>query len=229
MRARLLLVVLGLLAVGVAGTTAWYARYQYDPTAGPIDSSENGLSYAQPIDVGRSISIGITTLYNDGKKPIVVEKVRLLGVTGPLDLVGVATRHLQKEEATFAADFEFPPERYASKPLTEQNVLPVAKVFNETSGNPLDGLQLAIGVRATQPGIAAYRAVEVRYRVGRRQYREVFEANAVHLCAPLADYVDVNAPDRRTIRHCPPRELEDKFEHRVLEWPPAAAKDAARQ
>lgn len=227
MRGRRIVVALGLLTVGVASTTAWYARYDYDPTSGPIDGSENGLSYAQPIDVGRAISIGITTLYNGGTKPAVVEKVRLLGVTGPLELVGVATRHLTEEAPTFAADFEFPPERYAVKPLAEQNVLPVPKVFNEASGNPMDGLQLAIGIRATSPGIAAYRAVDVRYRIGGRQYREVFEANAVHLCAPLADYSDPVTYSTR--QPCPPRELKDRFEDRVLEWPPPASKDAARQ
>ena len=83
-----------------------------------------------------------------------------------------------------------------------------------------------IGVRATRAGISAYRAVEVHYRVGRRDYREVFEANAAHLCAPLADYVDPTS--YRSIRDCPPKELKDKFEDGNLQWPPSASKDAIR-
>jgi hypothetical protein len=96
-------------------------------------------------------------------------------------------------------------------PLTEQNVLPVAKEFNKTTGTPLDGLQLVIGIRATKPGIAADRAVDVRYRVGGRHYHEVFR-NYVHLCAPLSEYVDTVPAIHRTIRDCPPRELEDMFD-----------------
>jgi hypothetical protein len=229
MRARALGVALGFVALGVVGATAWSARYRYDPTGGPIDSSENGLAYSQPLEVGQDFSIGITALFNDGKKPAIVDKVRLLGVTGPLELLGVHTRHFPEGNVgTFPADFGFPPDRYPAKPLTEQNVVPGSMVFND-AGESIDGLELVIGIRAMRPGISAYRAVEVHYRVGRRRYRELFEANHVHLCAPLSDYVDVTAvdPGRRTLRDCPPRELEDKFEDRVLEWPPPAAKDAS--
>jgi hypothetical protein len=229
MRGRSWVLSLCIVGAAVAGTTTWYARYAYDPTDGPIDGAENGLAYAQPIDVGRAMSVGITSLFNDGKEPAVVERVRLLGVSGGLELVGVGTRLFpQGDVGTFAGDFGFPPERYPTKPLAEQNVLPVATLFNETTGEPNDGLQLVIGVRATKPGISAYRAVEVDYRVGRRHYRELFPHNYVHLCAPLSEYVDFTAEvGSRKLQDCPPRELEDTFEDRVLEWPPPASKDAS--
>jgi hypothetical protein len=167
------------------------------------------------------VSIGITSLFNKGKKPAIVEGVRLLGVTGPLDLVGVATRLFpQGGVGPFVSIAGFPPPGVVVKPLKKQNVLPVATLFNETTGEPNDGLELVIGIRATSAGIAAYRAVEVLYRVENRHYRETFEANHVHLCAPLTEYVDPTS--YHPIRDCPPRELENKFEDRVLEWPPAA-------
>ena len=230
MRARSVLVLLSLVVAGIAATTTWYARYHYDPTAGPIDGSHNGLSYSQPLDVRQDFSIGITTLYNRGQTPVVVDRVRLLGVTGSLEVSGVNTRTWPQDGGEqLIGDFGFPPARYASKPLSEQNVVPVAKQFDKATGTALEGLELVIGIRAMEPGIAAYRAVEVRYRAGRRHYREVFEANAVHLCAPLSDFVDSTPPVNRTIRDCPPRELEDKFEDRVLDWPPpSASKNAAR-
>jgi hypothetical protein len=202
-------------------------RDAYDPTAGPIDSSQNGLGYSQPLEVGQDFSIGITTLYNGGKKPIVVERVRLLGVTGALELVGVNTRLFpQGDVGIFIGEFGFPPAPYPSKPLAEQNVVPVPKLFNPTSGDPDEGLELVIGIRATRPGISAYRAVEVHYRVGDRDYRETYEANAVHLCAPLAEYSDPIS--YRSIQDCPPRDLKDHFEDGILEWPPSASKDAGR-
>lgn len=227
MRVRPAIVSLCVLAIGAVGTVAWLGRDDYDPSAGPIDSSQNGLAYSQPVEVGQDFSTGITTLYNRGKKPVVVERVRLLGVTGPLELLGVNTRPFpQGDVGIFFGEFGFPPARYPTKPLVDQNIVPVPTLFNPTTGNPDDGLELVIGVRATQPGISAYRAVEVHYRVGARDYREVFEANAVHLCAPLAGYVDPTS--YRSIRDCPPRELKDKFEDRNLEWPPPASKDAIR-
>ena len=225
MSPRVVRILVGSLIAAFVGGSAWYARYHYDPTAGPIDSSQNGLAYSQPLEVGQDFSIGITSLFNSGQKPVVVERVRLLGVTGPLELLGVRTRLFpQGNVGTFPGDFGFPPERYPNtKPLEEQNVLPVPKLFNEV-GDAIEGLELVIGIRATKPGIAAYRAVEVHYRAGRRHYREVFEHNYVHLCAPLSDYVD---PVTDRTLDCPPRELEDHFDDRVMEWPPPAGNDAA--
>lgn len=226
MRARLAIVPLCCATLAVAGTIAC-GRDDYDPTAGPIDSSENGLSYTQPLEVGQDFSVGITTLYNRGRKPVAVERIRLLGVTGHLELLGVNTRLFpQGDVGIFFGDFGFPPARYPAKPLAEQKVVPVPTIFNPTSGNPDNGLELVIGIRATKPGISAFRSVEVQYRVGRRDYREVFEANTVHLCAPFAEYSD--PVSYRSIRDCPPSELKDKFEDRVMEWPPPTSKDAAR-
>ena len=218
MRIRPVIVLVCVLALGAVGAV-WLGRDAYDPAAGPIDSSQNGLGYSQPLEVGQDFSIGITTLYNGGKKPIVVERVRLLGVTGALELLGVNTRLFpQGDVGIFIGEFGFPPAPYPSKPLAEQNVVPVPKLFNPTSGDPDEGLELVIGIRATRPGISAYRAVEVHYRVGDRDYRETYEANTVHLCAPLAEYVDLALS--RSIQDCPPRELKHEFEDRTLEWPP---------
>ena len=222
MRTRTGVVLLCVLTLGAVGTVTWLSRDNYDRRAGPIDSSQNGLGYSQPLEVGQDFSIGITTLYNQGKKPVVVERVRLLGVTGPLELLGVNTRMFpQGNVGIFLGEFGFPPAPYPSKPLAEQNVVPVPELFNPTSGDPDEGLELVIGIRATRPGISAYRAVEVHYRVGHRAYREIFEANAVHLCTPFAEYVDLASS--RSIRDCPPRELKGKFEDGTLEWPPPAS------
>jgi hypothetical protein len=214
MRVRLALLIFGVIAVGIVATTAWYARYDYDPTAGPIDGSQNGLGFAAPVEVGQDFSIGITALHNDGRKPIVVERVRLLGVTGNLELLGVDTRQYPKGNAQILlGDFGFPPPKYPAKPLIDQDVVPVP-----TAAEPQEGLELVIGVRAAKPGIAAYRAVDVFYRVGKRRYHELFNANTVHLCAPVADFVDPVSYQSR--QECPPKAIEKRFEDRVLEWPP---------
>ncbi|MGH8974028.1 MAG: hypothetical protein ACRD0C_12600, partial [Acidimicrobiia bacterium] len=77
-------------------------------------------------------------------------------------------------------------------------------------GEPIEALQLVIGVKATEAGVARARGVEVAYRVGKTTYREVF-LNEFYLCVPAAEY--------RAESGCPPQALEDKFDDRVLEAP----------
>ena len=46
----------------------------------------------QPLEVKQPYTWGSTLLLNEGKKPAVVERVRLLGVTGSFELLAVHTR-----------------------------------------------------------------------------------------------------------------------------------------
>ena len=119
----------------------------------------------QPLRVGEDFSVGTVSLGNGGKVPAKVERVRVLGVTGPLELLGVRVRHLPGEPGgAFLGVFGFPPPEYPAVPLRQDPIVPVATERTE-SGDPLQQLQLLIGVRATAPGIARYRAVEVTYSV----------------------------------------------------------------
>ncbi|MGH8998136.1 MAG: hypothetical protein ACRDY7_01950 [Acidimicrobiia bacterium] len=86
----------------------------------------------------------------------------------------------------FQGDFGFPPTRWPSKPLAEQNVVPVAKTFTE-DGAPIEALELVIGVTPTEAGVARARAVEFTYRVGDRRFREEYEGS-IYLCAPGERY-----------------------------------------
>lgn len=198
------------LVLGIAASlaaTMVVLRQRSVSGAGPLDAG--GLGYSQPLGVGEIFSVALIFLQNEGRKPAVVERVRLLGVTGPLDFLGVRTRPVPDERGRgmIVGEYGFPPLAYAAEPLAEKNVVPVPKTFTE-DGSPAEGLQLLIGVRTTEPGVAAYRAVEVSYRVGKRRYREIYES-PVHLCAPAEDFIG-------TAEGCPPRELEDVFDDRVL-------------
>lgn len=177
---------------------------------GPLDVG--ALGYSQLLSVGEVFSVGTTLLFNEGRKPAVVERVRLHGVTGALELLGVRTRPVPDERGgpTMVGEYGFPPPAYPAEPLAEKNVVPVPKTFT-AEGSPVEGLQLVIGIRTTEPGVAAYRAVEVSYRVGKRHYREIHES-PVHLCAPAEDFGGIEGGADR----CPPRELEDVFDDRVL-------------
>jgi hypothetical protein len=196
-------VILFAVAVAAVGLVLWNRAR---PGDGPVEGGV--LNYSQRLEVGEVFSVGQSLLCNHGTKPAEVKHVRLLGVTGPLELLGIRARTIpdQQDRGMFLGGFGFPPPDYPAKPIADENVVPVSRTFTP-SGAPEECLELVIGVRATAPGVARARGVEVSYRVGKRRYREIYE-NKLFLCAPAAEYPN----DRR----CPPPELEDRFDDRIL-------------
>ena len=157
------------------------------PSAGPVNAGGAHTATGQPIDLSVPYSFGYV-LRNYGKEPAVLEKVRVLGVTGPIDVLGVATqlRPNGSDLSTFVGAFGFPPTDYPSKSLAELHVVPVPAP-HPPGEDPVEGLQLAIGVKATGPGVGKIRGIEFTYRVGGRRYRNFYEGNGF-LCAPPALY-----------------------------------------
>jgi hypothetical protein len=153
-------------------------------TGGPVSSG--GAGTGQPIEVGTPYSLA-HTLWNDGKKPAVVERVKVFGVDGPVEVLDVWARQHPSgpRHDLFFAAFGAPPADFPSKPLAEEHVVPVRRTD--------EGLQIVVGVKPTGPGIARIGGIEVTYRVGHRRYREVSDAHGF-LCAPAADYMGMSAP-----------------------------------
>jgi hypothetical protein len=174
---------------------------------GPLDGGV-GNEQGQPLEVGQPYTWGSTLLLNEGKKPVVVERVRLLGVTGSLELLAVHTRQVPDErgQGFYFGDSGFPRSDYPSRPLAEQNVVPVPKTFSP-EGNPYEGLQIVLGVQVNETGVARFEAVEVTYKVGGRRYREVYD-DSVYLCAPYDAYTGNG--------DCPSPEVKDRFDDRTL-------------
>lgn len=193
-------VLTGVLVVVVLQTT----RISSD---GPLDGGV-GTIQGQPLEVKQPYTWGSTLLLNHAKKPATVERVRLLGVTGSFELLAVHTRQVPDErgQGLYTGDTGFPRTDYPSRPLAEQNVVPVAKT-RTPSGDPYEGLQIVLGVQVGEPGVARFEAVEVTYKVGGRRYKEVFE-DSVYLCAPTAAYKGEG--------QCPSDEVRDRFDDRTL-------------
>lgn len=103
-------------------------------SAGPVEVGGVGTASAQPIDVGVDYSFGYM-LWNSGKKPAVVERVRVLGLTGPIEVLDVWARQHPSgpKHNTFTFLFGFPPlstprNRWLKKtsyPCREQSAKPV--------------------------------------------------------------------------------------------------------
>jgi hypothetical protein len=178
-----------------------------DPGPGPVHGPpSSGLG--QPLKVGDVFSAGSSDLENEGQHPARVERVRLLGVTGSMDLLGVRTRHEPDPSGTFLGLFDFPPPGYKTAPLVQDPVVPVP-TERTGGGSPLQRLQLLIGLKPTAPGVARYRAIEVTYSVRGRRHRRVME-NSVYLCA-------TSAPEINPADPCPTKEIEGHFEDRVVD------------
>ena len=67
-------------------------------------------------------SAGYTTVTNNGREPAVVERVRILGLTGPIEFLGVRTRKIPNDGDLFLGENDFPPPAYPAKPLTHTSV-----------------------------------------------------------------------------------------------------------
>ncbi len=198
------------LAFAVIGG-AWYwweNRPSYVP---PLDGGD-GIAYGQLLEVGQPFSWGSALLRNVGKKPVVVERARLLRSTPNLELLGEVRTHVVGVGEGEAAQMMlgdrsgFPSDRYPSRPLREQNVVALPKTLTP-DGTPGEGLQIVFGLRIPEPGAAGGSDVEVTYRVGGHRYRAVYNYS-VYLCAPEAAYKD-NAG-------CRPEDVDGKLVNRAL-------------
>ena len=200
--------VLTILVLVAAGGLALALRDR-EPGGGPLSAGTGGFSYTHRLGVGEIFSLGHVLFTNGAKKPAVIERVRLLGVTDGLELLGMRTRPVPDQEGKgmFLGANGFPPPEWPSQPFARANQVPVPREFNE-EGDPIEGLELVIGVRATRPGVARFRAVEFTYKVGGRRYREEWEGS-IYLCAPSETYTNDTCPGA----------AKDDFSDRLAEWP----------
>jgi hypothetical protein len=219
------LLVLALLAV--AGAVLVVLHGPAIRTGGPVSPGVDAI-HGQPIEVGVDYSIGYL-LVNEGKRPAVLERVRVLGVTGPIEVLGVLAAPHPGTRGSLLSLFGFPPEEYPARPLPEEHVVPVATTFGE-SGTPDQGLQLEVGLRATGAGVGRVRGIEVIYKVGGRRYRIVNPGGGV-LCAPASVYVERRGKDDDCGGPATDPHFDDKFAdfHALgpAPWRPAPSSVAA--
>jgi hypothetical protein len=151
---------------------------QWDRTTlhsgGPLLASA-GIN-GQPLPVGEPTAFRGLVLRNRATKPAVVEKFRLLGVTGGFEVLDVHAVPV--------------PSSNAAKTVGS----PVVPAATRTKAGQAEGrLPIVIRVRATVPGVARARGVEVIYRVGHRRYRRS-DDSPMYLCAPREQFPGFTCP-----------------------------------
>jgi hypothetical protein len=202
-------IALVVLAGAVAASIVVVSSREPALSAGPVNAGAGGTGYAQPIEVGAQYSIGYL-LKNYGKEPAVLEKIRILGVTGPIEVLGVLARPRPSgsDFTTFLAASGFPPTDYPSRSLAEEHVVPVPAPHSADE-DPIEALQLAVGVKSTGLGVGKIRGIEFTYRVSGRRYRNSFEGNGF-LCAPAALYATGGAKDDECLGPRTDRTFDEK-------------------
>lgn len=180
---------------------------------------------AQPIDVGVDYSFGYI-LKNFAKQPAVVERVRVRGVTGPVEVLGLMARQRAPRGGSyptaFMMSFGFPPPEFVpAKAFAEEHVVPVPAPYGPDD-EPYEGLLLMVGVRATEPGVGGIRGIEYTYRVGKRRYRNFYDGSG-YLCAPRAEYRSGGAKEDQ----CPGEGVEDRFDKKFAEFRASAKREPA--
>lgn len=136
--------VLAILVLVTAGGLALALRDRA-PGGGPLSAGTGGFSYTHRLGVGEIFSLGHVLFTNGARKPAVIERVRLLGVTDGLELLGMRTRPVPDQEGKgmFLGANGFPPPEWPSQPFAQANQVPVPREFNE-KGDPIEGLELVI-------------------------------------------------------------------------------------
>ena len=186
----------GAVILLATGSLAFVGFSWWDRTTvhagGPV--SVNGGILGQRLAVGEPTSFGGVMLKNSGKAAATLEKVRILGLTGGFEVLGVGTNPwpTSPEEATKSGQAIPAPAAPTPGVLVGSKVIPAATT--EVAPGQSDGrIQLRIAARAARTGVARARGVEITYRIGPRRYRQSSDAS-MYLCAPAADFIAQTCP-----------------------------------
>ncbi len=195
-------VAVAVTAIGAAGFVWWDRTVTH--SGGPVEF-DAGIS-GQRLAVGQATAFHDVTLLNRAGRPATLENVRILGVTGGFDVLGVRANRWPDAAGISAGAPGVPPTGAQPSTLAGEHVVPVATT--NTHGEPGNGLELAISARTMVPGVARIRGLEITYRVGPRRYRRFSEAPR-YLCAPLEQF---------TVDTCPGK-AEGQFGTAAVDFP----------
>lgn len=163
-----------------------------------ITGSSGG--HTSPMLIGEEYDHFSVLLFNRGQRPIELERVRLTGVAGPVELVGVRGRRANEEfvggaggggrvtEDGTAADDEYP-----SQPLEDSHTLSAPREYRE-GGDPVQAFQILFRIKMSKAGVAHSDGVEIDYRSGDNGYSETFAFRSTW-CAPRDEYAGPTAQD----------------------------------
>lgn len=190
---RRLLVVFAMALVVVAAAAVLFSRARVG--AGPLEGTDGSLE-GQALDLRRPYDFTSDALLfrNFGKKPIIIDQVRVLHAAGPVELLEVRSRRIySKDPDQRPGGGGYLDASEPTVPLRQNSTIPVPTFFFE-NGEPGEGLQIYLRLQVTKAGFAHTDDVEVTYHAGGKKHRETFPFS-MRLCAPKADWEAKGCPE----------------------------------
>jgi hypothetical protein len=156
----LLVVLLGLLAI--TRLTGGGRFFHDSDESGLLEAhSVTDIGITPSIDVGEAVTVGRLVVSHTGRKPLVLESLRLLPLFPEgLELVGVLTTEDPDREPVSFAGSGFPPEEAlvgGTRPLKGASIAPATEV-----AAPGRGTAILVGLRLTKPGVYRFESVARR-------------------------------------------------------------------
>ena len=148
---------------------------------GPL--AEPGLEMGEAVlmDVGRTGTYGAETLTNHGRNQVVLDRIAFVGRTPGLEIIRPLAMHVRTTPGVPALATglirQYPP------PHEGATLHPIAGFRIAPHRSWKDDVELLIGFRAHRTGVLSYRALELRYHVGKRRYVVRFSDPLV-VCVP---------------------------------------------
>ena len=148
---------------------------------GPL--AEPGLRMGEAVlmDVGRTGTYGAETLTNHGRDDVVLDRIAFVDRTPGLEVIRPLAMHVRTTPGVPALAVGFirqypPPHKGATlHPIVGFRIVPHRSLK--------DDAELLIGFRAHRRGVLLYRALEIRYHVGKKRYVTTYPDPLV-VCVP---------------------------------------------
>lgn len=162
------LLCLAVLLASLAGclTTAFGPEESPD---GPLDVPPRHVSYFYPEEIGGGVlTDGLQVLRLTDDKPVVIDSVEQLGVTGDIEVLGLLHAGRQRKIGSIQLSPGFPPQNREFGPLgpLEGVRVPPGRL----------GVELLIGYRVDEDEFAARTGLRIRYHRGEARYVADFPA-----------------------------------------------------
>jgi hypothetical protein len=173
-----------LLSIFLAAATGCFGRASEVHRGGPLacpECAREGVS--MPIDTGKPLTHGILLLRNRGTKAARVTAVHLDGRRGPIEVIGTLASPVGPHGVA-AIMPGFPPRGW---------VLPDARRAVGYVIEPGRVVEVLIGLRLMQSGVAGYHAITIDYVVDGSRYRATFNEQMA-ACSPRAKYAHCVTP-----------------------------------
>lgn len=134
---------------------------------GPLEDGDFGssrtLTGMSKVEPGEAVSIGLFVPWNTASSAATLDSVGAIDKTAGLQIVG--TGSLSSDVTGIGIVRSFPPNGYTLTRVGGSAVPP--------GSGPLDSFQLVIGMRASQPGLYAIPAFDLRYHVDGREFHAI--------------------------------------------------------